>query len=51
MVKLPVGGVGIKNVKDSIILTDTEVIRFDEDIMVEGYVKENRNFGIVQRIN
>jgi len=43
--KTPVGGVGIKDVKDSIMLTDTEVIRFDEDIMVEGYVKKIATLG------
>ncbi len=40
--KTPVGGVGIKHVKDSIMLTDTEVIRFDEDIMIEGYIKKSK---------
>ncbi len=38
--KTPVGGVGIEHVKDSILLTDTEVTKFDEDIMIEAYVKK-----------
>lgn len=37
--KTPVGGEGIEQVKDSILLTDTEITRFNEDIMIEGYVK------------
>jgi diaminohydroxyphosphoribosylaminopyrimidine deaminase/5-amino-6-(5-phosphoribosylamino)uracil reductase len=41
--KTPVGGEGIENVKDSILLTDTEVIRFNEDIMIEGYIKKVEN--------
>ncbi|MGH4118505.1 bifunctional diaminohydroxyphosphoribosylaminopyrimidine deaminase/5-amino-6-(5-phosphoribosylamino)uracil reductase RibD [Clostridium sp.] len=36
--KTPVGGKGIKNVSDSIILRDAQVTRFDEDIMIEAYV-------------
>jgi len=40
--KTPVGGMGINYVKDSIMLTDTEVVRFDEDIMIEGYVKKSK---------
>ena len=39
--KTPVGGVGIKYVKDSILLTDTLVSRFSEDIMIEGYIKKS----------
>ena len=38
--KTPVGGVGVEQVKDSILLTDTEVTKFDEDIMIEAYVKK-----------
>lgn len=38
--KTPVGGQGVEYVKDSILLTDTEVTRFNEDIMVEGYVRK-----------
>lgn len=38
--KTPVGGEGIKYVKDSILLSDIEVSRFDEDIMIEGYIKK-----------
>jgi len=40
--KTPVGGEGIKHVKDSIMLTDTQVTRFDEDIMIEGYIKKTQ---------
>ncbi|MBW9147970.1 bifunctional diaminohydroxyphosphoribosylaminopyrimidine deaminase/5-amino-6-(5-phosphoribosylamino)uracil reductase RibD [Clostridium sp. CM028] len=36
--KTPVGGQGIEHVSDAILLTDTEVTRFNEDIMIEGYV-------------
>ena len=39
--KTPVGGEGIEHVKDSILLKDIEVIRFDEDIMIEGYIKRS----------
>ena len=38
--KTPVGGSGIKQVKDSIKLRDTKVSRFDEDIMIEGYIEK-----------
>jgi len=41
--KTPVGGKGIEHVKDSIKLLDTEVTRFDEDIMIEGYVEKASN--------
>ena len=41
--KTPVGGEGIEHVKDSILLTDTEVTRFNEDIMIEGYIKRVEN--------
>ena len=36
----PVGGQGVECVKDSIMLTDTEVIRFNEDIMLVSYIKK-----------
>lgn len=39
-VKTPVGGEGIEYVKDAILLTDAEVTRFDEDIMIEGYIRK-----------
>lgn len=39
--KTTVGGKGIEHVKDSIKLMDVEVTRFDEDIMVEAYVKKD----------
>ncbi|MBZ9688766.1 bifunctional diaminohydroxyphosphoribosylaminopyrimidine deaminase/5-amino-6-(5-phosphoribosylamino)uracil reductase RibD [Clostridium estertheticum] len=38
--KTSVGGKGIEYVKDSIKLLDTEVTKFDEDIMIEGYIKK-----------
>jgi len=39
--KTPVGGKGIELVKDSILFTNTEVTRFDEDIMIEAYIKKS----------
>ena len=39
--KTPVGGEGIELVKDAILFTGTEVTRFDEDIMVEAYIKKS----------
>lgn len=38
--KTPVGGVGIDRVKDSIMIMDTKVTMFNEDIMIEGYIKK-----------
>lgn len=38
--KTPVGGQGIEYVSDAILLTDMKVTRFNEDIMIEGYVKK-----------
>jgi diaminohydroxyphosphoribosylaminopyrimidine deaminase/5-amino-6-(5-phosphoribosylamino)uracil reductase len=38
--KTPVGGQGVECVKDSIMLTDTKVTRFNEDIMIEGYIRK-----------
>jgi len=38
--KTPIGGRGIEYVKDSIKIVDTEVTRFDEDIMIESYIKK-----------
>ncbi|MBX4263936.1 bifunctional diaminohydroxyphosphoribosylaminopyrimidine deaminase/5-amino-6-(5-phosphoribosylamino)uracil reductase RibD [Clostridium estertheticum] len=38
--KTTVGGKGINLVKDSILLRDIQVSRFDEDIMIEAYVKK-----------
>lgn len=38
--KTPVGGVGIDCVKDSIMIMDTKVTRFNEDLMIEGYIKK-----------
>ncbi|MBU3155474.1 bifunctional diaminohydroxyphosphoribosylaminopyrimidine deaminase/5-amino-6-(5-phosphoribosylamino)uracil reductase RibD [Clostridium estertheticum] len=38
--KTTVGGKGIDFVKDSILLRDIQVSRFDEDIMIEAYVKK-----------
>lgn len=36
--KTPVGGEGKKYMKDAILLKDTEIHHFGDDIMVEGYV-------------
>ncbi len=41
--KTPVGGKGIEHVKDSIALLDIDITRFNEDIMIEGYVKKVQN--------
>ena len=38
--KTTVGGKGINHVKDSILLRDMQLSRFDEDIMIEAYVKK-----------
>jgi diaminohydroxyphosphoribosylaminopyrimidine deaminase/5-amino-6-(5-phosphoribosylamino)uracil reductase len=38
----PVEGAGIMQMKDAIDLYDLNVGRFDEDILVEGYVKGER---------
>ncbi|MEK7375852.1 MAG: dihydrofolate reductase family protein, partial [Candidatus Margulisiibacteriota bacterium] len=35
----PIEGSGIKAIKDAIRLKDVEITRFDDDIMVEGYIK------------
>jgi diaminohydroxyphosphoribosylaminopyrimidine deaminase/5-amino-6-(5-phosphoribosylamino)uracil reductase len=38
--KTPVGGEGIKYVKDAILLENIQVSRFNEDIMIEGYLRK-----------
>ncbi len=38
--KTSVGGSGIEHVSDSIKLSDTEVTKFGQDIMIEAYVKK-----------
>jgi diaminohydroxyphosphoribosylaminopyrimidine deaminase/5-amino-6-(5-phosphoribosylamino)uracil reductase len=39
--KTPVGGQGIERVSDAFKLTGTNVSSFDEDIMIEGYIKKS----------
>lgn len=38
--KTPVGGDGIELMKDAIQLNNIQIMRFDDDIMIEGYLKE-----------
>lgn len=38
--KTPVGGEGIKYVKNAILLNNIKVSRFQEDIMIEGYLRK-----------
>lgn len=38
--KTPIGGRGIANIVDAIILRDIKVSTFDEDIMIEAYVRK-----------
>lgn len=38
--KTPVGGEGIKYIKDAILLEDIQISRFYEDIMIEGYLRK-----------
>lgn len=38
--KTPVGGEGINHMKDAIDLYNIQISRFDEDIMIEGYVRK-----------
>lgn len=38
--KTPVGGEGIKYVKDAISLHNIEILKFQDDIMIQGYIKE-----------
>jgi diaminohydroxyphosphoribosylaminopyrimidine deaminase/5-amino-6-(5-phosphoribosylamino)uracil reductase len=39
--KTPVGGEGKEFVKDAFFLKDIEVLRFDTDIMIEGYLRKD----------
>jgi diaminohydroxyphosphoribosylaminopyrimidine deaminase / 5-amino-6-(5-phosphoribosylamino)uracil reductase len=38
--KTPIGGVGRPLMKDALMLKDIEVYRFGDDIMIEGYMRE-----------
>lgn len=38
--KTPVGGEGIKYMKDAIALDNTSITKFNEDLMIEGYVRK-----------
>ncbi len=40
LAKTPVGGEGIKYVKDAILLDNIQITRFNEDIMIEGYLRK-----------
>lgn len=40
--KSPVGGEGVAKLKDAVQLTDISIKRFEDDIMVEGYVKNSK---------
>jgi diaminohydroxyphosphoribosylaminopyrimidine deaminase / 5-amino-6-(5-phosphoribosylamino)uracil reductase len=37
--KTPVGGEGISNIKDAILLKGIDIKRFGDDIMIEGYIE------------
>ena len=38
--KTPIGGNGIEKIKDAIMLKDIKVSTFDEDIMIEAYIRK-----------
>jgi len=38
--KTPVGGEGFKHLKDAVFLEDINIKKFDEDIMIEAYVRK-----------
>jgi len=38
--KTPIGGSGIEKIKDAIMLNDIKLSTFDEDIMIEAYVRK-----------
>ncbi len=40
--KTPVGGEGVSYIKDAMLLNDIQVSRFQEDIMIEGYLRKGR---------
>lgn len=40
--KTPVGGEGVSYMKDAMLLDDIQVLRFQEDIMIEGYIRKGR---------
>jgi len=48
MAKTPVGGKGLEYMRDAILLKDTKVYHFGDDIMVEGYVIRGKNMGCSQ---
>lgn len=41
--KTPVGGIGLEFMKDAIKLKELKIHRFEEDIMIEGYIAHNES--------
>jgi diaminohydroxyphosphoribosylaminopyrimidine deaminase/5-amino-6-(5-phosphoribosylamino)uracil reductase len=41
--KTPVGGIGLEFMKDAIMLKELKIHRFEEDIMIEGYIAHNES--------
>lgn len=39
--KTPVGGEGLSKIKDAFILKDIKITKFDEDMMIEGYLERS----------
>jgi diaminohydroxyphosphoribosylaminopyrimidine deaminase/5-amino-6-(5-phosphoribosylamino)uracil reductase len=42
--KTPVGGDGIRDMKNAIQLDNIQISRFQEDIMIEGYLRKGGSF-------
>lgn len=40
--KTPVGGEGFEKLKDAVLLEHLNITRFDEDVMIEAYVRKDR---------
>jgi diaminohydroxyphosphoribosylaminopyrimidine deaminase/5-amino-6-(5-phosphoribosylamino)uracil reductase len=36
----PIGGQGIENMRDALMLTSVDLMRFADDILITGYIKE-----------
>lgn len=41
--KTPIGGLGRPMMKDAVMLKDIEIYKFDEDILVEGYINYSKD--------
>jgi diaminohydroxyphosphoribosylaminopyrimidine deaminase/5-amino-6-(5-phosphoribosylamino)uracil reductase len=41
--KTPVGGEGFERLQDAVLLKDMSISRFDDDIMVEAYVRKDKS--------